>query len=210
MSLDYQEVIVFVLHYGYWFAIPLMIVEGPVTTIVMGFLSSFGYFHPFGVFLAGLFADLVSDSVYYLAGYFSGDRLLKKFGRFFHLSEKTLPGIKSFYALHGGKSIFLAKILPGLVPPVITVAGITKTSFQKFLLFATLGGVVWSAGLVVFGYYFGSQFEGNFSNLKSALGQSGLVMFSVFATFVVYRVYLHKIVERKLKLFLDNNAKQDS
>lgn len=193
----------FLILHGYWFAVPIMIVEGPVVTVAMGFFASFGYFNPFVVFLLGFFSDLISDTAFYLLGFLNGQKVINRFGRLLRFNDRTAESVKQFYDRHGGKSVFIAKILTGIVPPVFIVAGYSRMNLKKFYSFAAAGGVIWSGGLVALGYFFGSQFEGHFSNIGRIFGITGIVLLGVLILFFVYRFYLHKLIERRLKIFFN-------
>ncbi|MCL5435525.1 MAG: hypothetical protein M1275_00345, partial [Patescibacteria group bacterium] len=70
MTLPNSELVQFFLVYGYWIALPLMVVAGPFATITMAAIASFGYFNPIAVFVLGFSADLISDTIFYSLGYF--------------------------------------------------------------------------------------------------------------------------------------------
>lgn len=208
MNLPDNSFLQFLIHYGYWIAVPVMIVEGPIATIVMSFFASFGYFNPLVVLTFSFLADLTSDSVFYAIGRYNGDWFVRRFGKYLKLSEKTFGAVQGFYDRHGGKSIFLAKILSGLVPPVFIVAGYSRMKLKKFYGSAALGGLLWSTGLVALGYFFGARLQGDFANIGELFTEAGLAMFGLLALFFVYRYYLHTIIERKLKIILTNGNKQ--
>ena len=181
-----------------------MIVEGPIVTIVLAFFASFGYFNPWIVFTLSFLADMVSDSLFYAIGYYNGEWFLRRFGRYLKLNERTMAVVRKFYREHGGKSVFLAKVMTGVVPPIFIVAGFSRMNLKKFYLFAALGGLLWSGGLVALGYFFGAQFEGSFANIAQLLTRTGLVMVGLLTLFIIYKAYLHKLIERKLRLVLNN------
>lgn len=203
MALPDNNLVAFFASYGYFVAFPVMIVGGPIATIAMAVAAAFGFFNPFIVFFLGFFADLAADTGFYFAGYFFGDWLIRRFGRFLKLSPESLPGIKEFYEHHGGKSIFLAKILTGVVPPVFIFAGYSKMPLAKFYGYAALGGLLWSAGLVFFGFHFGRQFQGDFSGIDDFFSRTRSVFLALLATFLVYKFYLHRVIERHLKYLRD-------
>lgn len=210
MELPDHSTLQFLITHGYWIAIPVMIVEGPIATMVMSFFASFGYFNPIVVFICSFLADMVSDTAFYMIGRFGGEKFVGHFGKYFKLSPKTFEIVRNFYEHHGGKSIFLAKILVGVVPPVFIVAGYSRMKLKKFYTFAALGGLIWSSVLVSLGYFFGSQFEGEFVNIGKFLTSAGLVMVALLALFIVYRFYLHTIIERKLKLVFANGKENNN
>src|SRR3989344_3788109 len=204
MELPEHSTLQFLITNGYWIAVPIMIVEGPIATMVMAFFASFGYFNPIVVFIFSFLADMVSDFAFYAIGRFSGEGFVSRFGKYFKLSPRMFEVVQSFYERHGGKSIFLAKILVGVVPPVFIVAGYSRMKLKRFAAFAAIGGIIWSARLVCLGYFFGTQFSGEFRNIAELLTGAGLVMLIILAVFIVYRFYIHKLIERKLKLVFAN------
>jgi len=203
MNLPDSHLIQFFIAYGYWFALPLMVVGGPTATIMMAFAASFGYFNPFAVFALGFVADLVGDTIFYALGFHFGEKIIKRFGRWVKLSEDKLPAIREFYVQHGGKSIFLAKILTGLVPPVFIFAGYSKMNLKKFYGYAAIGGVFWSAGMVTLGYYFGREFQGDFSSAENFFSETRLILLTLLAGFIFYKFYFHRVIERHLKYISD-------
>lgn len=210
MDLPSNQLLQFLILHGYWIALPIMIVEGPIATVVMAFFASFGYFNPFVILVFSVLADLVSDTLFYLIGYWNGNRFIKRFGRYFKLSEKTLPIISGFYKRHGGKSVFWAKLLKGTVPPIYIVAGFSRMNMGRFYLFAALGGMAWSSVLVTLGYYFGRHLRGSFEEMGKFFSITGLILVLLLSLIIVYKFYLSKLLSQKLKLLLDkagNNEK---
>lgn len=199
MTLPDTELVRSFLAYGYWIALPLMVVGGPLATIVMAAIASFGYFNPVAVFALGFTADLIGDTIFYSLGYYFGGGIIRRFGRFVKLSEDKLPIIEEFYEQHGGKSIFLAKILTGLVPPVFIFAGYSKMDLRRFYGYAAIGGVFWSAGMVMLGYYLGREFKGSFSGVENFFSETRLTLLILFAVFLFYKFYFHRVIERHLR-----------
>lgn len=204
MELPDNSILQFLIQNGYWIAVPIMIIEGPVATIVMAFFASFGYFNPFVVLFFSFISDLISDSLFYAIGHYNGSWFTRKFGKYFRLNENTYKVVQTFFDKHGGKSIFFAKILSGVVPPVFIVAGFSHLSLKKFYTFASLGGILWSSAMVSLGYFFGLRLEGDISNVTRLITGTGLVLVFVFAFLILYKFYLHRILERKWKLVFSN------
>ena len=100
-------------------------------------------------------AAITGDSV----GYWFGERYGRKlFTRedsiWFH--KKHLVTAHEFYEKHGGKAIVLARFLPAVRTFVPIVAGMAQMSYRKFLFWNVLGGLGWSIGLTLAGYFLGS------------------------------------------------------
>lgn len=120
-----------------------------------GVLASQG-FMPIAVLALGCFVAAVSgDSV----GYWFG----KKFGRGVFEQEK-LPLVKrhhlekaeSFYEKHGRKTIVLARFVPVVRTFAPIAAGISRMDYRTFISYNIIGGLVWSVGVVLAGYFLGS------------------------------------------------------
>jgi membrane protein DedA with SNARE-associated domain len=199
MTLPDSDLIQFFLIYGYWIALPLMVIIGPLATITMAAIASFGYFNPIAVFVLGFTADLIGDTIFYSLGYYFGAGIIRRFGRFVKLSEDKLPAIQDFYETHGGKSIFLAKILTGVVPPVFIFAGYSKMDLKKFYGYAALGGAFWSAGMVALGYYLGREFQSSLAQVESIFTETRVILILLLAFFLFYKFYLHRVIERHLR-----------
>ena len=100
-------------------------------------------------------AAISGDSV----GYWFGERYGRKlFQRedsvFFH--KKHLVSAHEFYEKHGGKAIVLARFLPAVRTFVPIVAGMAQMSYRKFLFWNVLGGLGWSIGVTLAGFFLGS------------------------------------------------------
>src|SRR3989344_4979465 len=97
MNLPDSPTLQFLIQYGYWFAIPIMIIEGPIATIVMAFFASFGYFNPFVVLFFSFFSDLISDSGFYAIGRYNGSWFTRKFGKYFNINDNTYGLVQNFF-----------------------------------------------------------------------------------------------------------------
>jgi membrane-associated protein len=100
-------------------------------------------------------AAITGDSVGYWFGERYGRRLFQREDSvWFH--KKHLISAHEFYEKHGGKAIVLARFLPVVRTFVPIVAGMAQMSYRKFLFWNVLGGVGWSIGVTIAGYFLGS------------------------------------------------------
>lgn len=135
--------------------LPLMILEGPVVTIIAAMLASLGAFSWPIVLLFSMIGDVVGDVILYWLGYRFGMRFVHGFGRYMGITESLVRRMEKYFERHGGKTIFAVKSTTGLCWATFTAAGIVKMDFKKFLKNSILGGVVWSGFLVAMGYFYG-------------------------------------------------------
>lgn len=76
-----------------------------------------------------------------------------------YLTEKRLAGAERAFHNHGGKTLFVARFLPGLRTACFFTAGIFKIPFWKFLVFDGAAALLSVPLLIWLGYWGGAKFE---------------------------------------------------
>lgn len=150
-----QQIFEFLRHYGYWAMLPMMIIEGPIATIIAAMLASLGAFAWPVVLLFSVAGDMIGDVILYGLGYRYGMGFVKRVGKYIGITESLVLRMESYFLKHGGKTIFAVKSTTGLCWAAFTAAGIVKMDFRKFLKYSFSGGLVWSGFLVAMGYFYG-------------------------------------------------------
>jgi len=150
-----QNIFQFLQDYGYFVMLPLMIVEGPIATLIAATMAPLGAFNVFLILLFSILGDVFGDVLLYWAGYKWGMGFVRNFGKYIGITEKMVRKMKKYFTKHGGKTIFAVKSTTGLCWATFTAAGIAKMDFKKFLKNSFYGGIVWSSFLVVMGYFYG-------------------------------------------------------
>lgn len=147
----------FMIQYRYELIFPFAVVEGPVITMVSGFLVSLGYLSLIPTFAIVLMGDMISDSGFYTIGRYAAG-LLKKV-KFFRVSEKRLEKLESHYEKHPAKTLAVGKISYGLGSFFLAAAGASKMEYPKFLQYIFVPNAVRSGILLGIGYYFGAAYR---------------------------------------------------
>lgn len=101
-------------------------------------------------------AAIIGDNVGYSIGRRAGPRLFKKQDSLFFQHEH-IQRAEKFYEKYGGKTIILARFTPIVRTFAPVVAGIGKMPRQRFMFFNVFGGVLWTASMILLGYYLGSK-----------------------------------------------------
>ena len=198
---EISPILQFIQHYGYWIAIPIMIIEGPVITVIMGFLSSLGVFNLSTVIGLGVIADLISDTFYYWSGRHGGELVLKKLKIPHHFSpQKDIENLKAKFEAHPKKIIFFSKILPGVTNTTYVLAGVARLGYRKVMQIGVFGGLIWTTGLALFGYYFGRHAI----NLERIIVKIGAMVFVLILCYMFYRFWLKKYIARKAAVWREN------
>ena len=120
-----------------------------------GFLSSQNFFQILILLPLLTFAAIAGDST----GYWFGRKMGKKiFSRDDSLIFKKhhLVSANNFYQKHGGKTIILARFVPAVRTFAPIVAGAADMHYNTFLAYNVIGGLLWSCGLLLSGYFLGN------------------------------------------------------
>ena len=191
-----QHIFEFLSHYGYWMMLPLMILEGPVVTLIAAMLSSLGAFNAWVVLIFSIVGDIIGDIILYGLGYKYGLGFVRHIGKYMGITEKLVLKMERYFTRHGGKTIFAVKSTTGLCWATFTAAGIVKMDFKKFVKYSFLGGVVWSGFLVAMGYFYGYLWR----EIRDNISWIGWIIFLVAAlTFVVITIYKNWQAKKILK-----------
>jgi membrane-associated protein len=120
-----------------------------------GFLASQNILNIWILVLGCFICAVAGDSVGYLTGHRVGRRLFTREDSWlFH--KNHLVKAQTFYAKYGKKTIILARFLPIVRTFAPIVAGIGNMEYLVFLTYNIVGGLLWTAGVTLLGYFLGS------------------------------------------------------
>jgi membrane-associated protein len=196
-----QHLFQFLSHYGYWIMLPLMIIEGPVVTIISATMAALGAFNVFVVLIFSIAGDMIGDIILYGAGYKWGMGFVRNFGKYIGITENLVTKMEKYFERHGGKTIFAVKSTTGLCWATFTAAGIVKMNFKKFVKYSFLGGVVWSSFLVAMGYFYGYLWR----QIKQTIEWIGWIVFGA-AVVTIIAITLYKRHKARKILAEKNNS----
>ena len=182
-----QDLIHILSFWGYPVMLFLMILEGPITTIVSAFLASMGYFNIFIVFGLSVAGDVIGDILLYYIGYFGGQKILPKVEKFLKISQSIVEKLKRKFHENSGRIIFYVKSTTGLSYITFITAGTLKVPISKFVKFSILGGLIWSSFLVIMGYFFGYAAD----KISEYIKYAGLIIL-IIAVFFFIGLSLYK------------------
>jgi len=149
------HIIQWLLNYRYVVLFPLMIVEGPIATVVAGFLTSIGTMNVFIAYAVIIAGDLTGDSLYYLAGRKGGEQFVARWGKYIGINASRAQAIKKLFDAHGGKTLMIGKISHGIGSIFLVGAGLSKMPYGRFLFFNLIASIFKSLALLLIGFYFG-------------------------------------------------------
>lgn len=121
-----------------------------------GFLASQGLLDIHLLAVLCTIAAILGDNFGYEFGRRTGPRLFKRpDSRFF--KQEYLEKARTFYEVHGKKTIVLARFTPIVRTFAPVVAGATHMNRSEFVRYNIIGGIIWGAGITYLGYFSGSK-----------------------------------------------------
>ncbi|MCM1983054.1 DedA family protein [Lyngbya confervoides] len=119
-----------------------------------GFLGSQHLLNLWILTVGAALSAVLGDNVGYATGHRFGRRLFhREDSRFFH--RKHLIKAQRFYDRHGGKAIILARFMPLVRTFAPITAGIGKMRYSTFMTYNLVGGILWTVGLTLLGFFLG-------------------------------------------------------
>lgn len=158
-NIDPDTLIIQLIEQGYLALFLITIIEGPLITILGGFLISMGVFKLIYAYPILLIADTIGDLIAYTIGYIGRKRFAVKILGWFKMSEDKLLGLDNFFKRHGGKSIFLAKFITGAGSWTLVSAGMAKVKLRRFLKYSITAGALKTIVYMGIGYVFGDMYK---------------------------------------------------
>ncbi|MDP2691246.1 MAG: DedA family protein [bacterium] len=177
--------------YKYHLLFPWAVVEGPIISVIGGFLWSLGIFDPFKTYFLLVIADLIGDTFYYSVGRFGGRPFIRRWGRYLGVTEERLLKTEVHFQHHAGKTLAIGKTQPwGML--VLVTSGLSKMSYFRFILLNFAVTIFKSILLMLLGYYFGKSY----TLISRYFGLYGKI--SVILTALLMIAYFLFIKRRKL------------
>jgi len=131
-----------------------------VISMLAGLLLKLGYLNFVLAYLTLMAADLIGDTGWYCVGYFGGEPFVKRFGKYFNISETEIAIISRLFHKHQDMILFVSKLTMGLGFPFITLttAGMSKINFKRYILINFGGQLIYTGVLIAIGYFFGNLY----------------------------------------------------
>ncbi len=159
MLFSTTEILNGILQYKYVLIFPVAIIEGPIITIMSGFLAAHGFLNVLVLYPILVLGDLTGDLIYYFIGFLGGKDSVIKWGKFVGLTRQRLERLEEHFEKRGGKLLIFGKISHGIGSGILMAAGLAKMPLKDFFWFNLLGTLPKSLFLLIIGYYFGQAYQ---------------------------------------------------
>lgn len=128
-----------------------------------GYSAAQGHLNVFLVIVVATAGAVVGALPWYFIGRIFGLERLKKislsYGRFLTLSPAEIDMAAGWFLKHGRAAVLFGRLIPAVRTLISVPAGIARMPLPTFLLYTTVGSVIWNTALVSLGYLLGNQHE---------------------------------------------------
>ena len=128
-----------------------------------GFVAARGDLHVAGVLLAGTAGSIAGALPWYYAAKVYGKERLEKFAdkhaRWMTVTHGEIEHALDAFERHGRKVVLFGRLIPAIRTLISVPAGLACMPLAQFLLYSTIGSLIWTAILTGAGYLLESQYE---------------------------------------------------
>ncbi|MBS5912281.1 DedA family protein [Paenibacillus macerans] len=172
-------------YFGIFLLIALENVFPPIPSEVIltfgGFMTTYTSLTPAGVILASTLGSILGAVILYGIGLLVNvDRLegwVERYGRFLRLKKEDIRRADAWFDRYGYWTVLFCRMIP-LIRSLISVpAGMAKMKFGLFLLFTTVGTLIWNVTLVLVGAAVG----GNWGKIVAFMDVYSHIAYGVIA-----------------------------
>jgi membrane protein DedA with SNARE-associated domain len=136
-----------------------LVVPGESLVLASGFFAHQGSLRLDAVLVAAALGAAAGDNIGYQLGSRFGRGWLLHHGRRFGITESRLARAEAFFARQGPKAVFLGRFVGFARALVPFVAGASRMSYRRFIVYDALGAVLWTIAFVLLGYAFGASWR---------------------------------------------------
>ena len=197
----FMKIVELVEYFGYFGIFVMTFVESTfipipseITLVPAGYLIHQGTMNFAIVLVISVFGTVTGSLANYWIAYYFGESLLVNYGKYFFLKKGTLESMKAFFNKHGEISMFSGRLLPGTKHFISFPAGLSKMRLTPFIIYTSLGAIVWVSILLAIGYYVGK----NDALVKHYIKNSTYILVAVVAVVALCYWKYNKYKKRKL------------
>src|SRR5213076_3037837 len=122
-----------------------------------GYLAAKGELSFVLAIVCGVAGSITGALANYGLAHWLGRAVVRRIGKYFWISERSLERSERYFADHGEISTFMGRMIPVVRHLISIPAGIARMKLVKFVAFTGLGALVWCTILTWIGWFIGSR-----------------------------------------------------
>ncbi|WP_151801302.1 DedA family protein [Acinetobacter guillouiae] len=154
-----------------------------------GFAASKGQLLLSGVIIAGSFGSLLAAALLYWVGRKIPNQSLfnwvDRYGKYLFIKSEDVKKALDWFEKYGHRVVFFGRMVPAVRSLISIPAGMSHMPFWKFMLYSSVGTIIWTTFLACVGYYFGNNIE----LMQQIFSRVGYVIIAIVFILVAYFFY---------------------
>ncbi len=192
--------------YGYLGVFLLILIENifppiPSEAILLfgGFMTTYTSLNVLGMTTSSTFGSVLGALILYKIGSLFNRETLKKItetqlGKFLRLKNSDIDSSFNWFQTKGEKTIFFCRFIPLIRSLISLPAGINKMNLSKFIVYTTLGSLIWNVFLISLGNIVGSNWE-NILKIFNLYSIYAVVLIFIISIILIIKFYKKKSKE---------------
>lgn len=157
-----------------------------------GYLATRGDMNILVVIGAGTVGSLLGTLPWYYLGRRLGHhgvrRLAENHGRWLTMSPSDVDAASDRFKRHGNWSVMIGRLIPTVRTLISVPAGVANMPLGRFLLFSSIGTLLWTAALALAGYLLGQAY----STIQDYVDPVSTTVLIILVGYYIYRVVTFK------------------
>lgn len=146
--------------YTYLVLFPLAIMEGPIITVIAGFMVATGLLNPFIVYAIIVIGDMLGDVFWYLLGRFGGkSSYALRIRAYFGLGDHRVESLREQFERHRYKMMLTSKLVYGIGSAGLFTAGLVRVPYLVFATTCLIISLAQAAFFLGIGILFGESYK---------------------------------------------------
>ena len=137
-------------------------IPSEVILLFGGFMTTYTSMNVIGVIIASTLGSVLGAIILYYIGKILNKERLKKIitskpGKLLRLKPEDIDKADKWFDTKGNKTVFFCRFIPVIRSLISIPAGMSEMPMKKFLIYTTLGSLIWNAALTIAGSIVGEN-----------------------------------------------------
>ena len=137
-------------------------IPSEVILLFGGFMTTYTSMNVIGVIVASTLGSVLGAIILYYIGKILNKERLKKIitskpGKLLRLKPEDIDKADEWFDTKGNKTVFFCRFIPVIISLISIPAGMSEMPIKKFLIYTTLGSLIWNAALTIAGSIVGEN-----------------------------------------------------
>jgi len=168
--------------------------------LAVGSLSANAKFSALASIVVAVVACLVADLTWFYLGRYQGNRLLGWLCRISLEPDSCVRRTENAFTRYGLRTLLISKFVPGLNTVAAPLAGASKVTASRFLLFDATGSAIYASCYILLGYAFRDQIQQIAAALASIGTSALLLVLGLAVAYLGFKLVRRQMLLRELRM----------